>query len=344
MGPIGPAGPMGPLGPIGYSPLAVGAIADIAINDVSGVLDTSIRTVNLAGLVTGGRSSKTYTATTTSKRLSVAVADGVLSVSLIDDVNFPYSDHAVKVTVSDGTDMDSKSFNVRRNRKPRAGADFADAVTEAAFVVGTNHPDNTDEYKPNATDDVRFADDDMSSLTYSGVATESAKEPHVMLTAAKTGVKVVGLKSTWTGAAGNRVRGNIAVDVTATDSGKLSLTSVGAFRVEVNEAPKLSTTPVLRSVAIKLSEIPTGEGADTTARTQAIAGHFTDPEEQILTYTAMSSDESVATVSVADGNVTVNPIGAGKATIIVTATEPNAVGTGLGQTAAGTFEVTVLAE
>ena len=342
---------MGPLGPIGYSPLAVGAIADIAINDVSGVLDTSIRTVNLAGLVTGGRSSKTYTATTTSKRLSVAVADGVLSVSFIDDVNFPYSDHAVKVTVSDGTDMASKSFNVRRNRKPRAGANFAELATEVAVYVGTNHPDNTGEYKPNATGDVRFADDDMSSLTYSGVATESAKEPHVMFIAAKTGVKVVGLKSTWTGTA-NRVRGNIAVDVTATDSGKLFLASVGAFRVEVNEAPKLSTTPVLRDVAIKLSETPTGTAGDdaTAARTQAIDGHFTDPEGQTLTYKAMSSDMSVATVTVsneADGTVTVNPIGAGKATIVVTATEPldSTDGrTGLGQTAAGTFEVTVLAE
>ena len=47
---------------------------------------------------------------------------------------------------------------------------------------------------------------------------------------------------------------------------------------------------------------------------------FTDPEEDMLTYSAMSSDEMVATAMVDDmGMVTITPMGAGMATITVTA-------------------------
>ena len=62
------------------------------------------------------------------------------------------------------------------------------------------------------------------------------------------------------------------------------------------------------------------EGA---AATIDVAGHFHDIEGQTLTYTASSSDDSVATVAIAGSVVTIQPVAMGDATVTVTATDPD---------------------
>ena len=53
-----------------------------------------------------------------------------------------------------------------------------------------------------------------------------------------------------------------------------------------------------------------------------VSGNFSDADGDELTYTASSSDESVATVSVDGSMVAVPPVGAGTTTITVIARDP----------------------
>ena len=66
-----------------------------------------------------------------------------------------------------------------------------------------------------------------------------------------------------------------------------------------------------------------------------MSGAFTDPDNDDLTYVATSSDETVATVAVADSVVTVTPLSRGTTTVTVTATDVE------NGSATQTFEVTV---
>ena len=92
---------------------------------------------------------------------------------------------------------------------------------------------------------------------------------------------------------------------------------------------------------VNLAPVPEGsinvqrstEGGATV--TNDVAGNFSDANGDQLTYTARSSDASVATVSVDGSMVTVTPVGAGTATITVTARDPG------GESATQRFTVTV---
>ncbi len=53
-----------------------------------------------------------------------------------------------------------------------------------------------------------------------------------------------------------------------------------------------------------------------------VAGNFTDPDGNTLSFAAASSDDAVATASVSGSNVTINGVAAGAATVTVTASDP----------------------
>ena len=57
--------------------------------------------------------------------------------------------------------------------------------------------------------------------------------------------------------------------------------------------------------------------------TVALVDHFSDPDGDTLTYEATSEEESVATVAVADGEVSITPAGRGETTITVIAKDPD---------------------
>ena len=67
-----------------------------------------------------------------------------------------------------------------------------------------------------------------------------------------------------------------------------------------------------------------------------VSGNFNDPDDDNLSYTAISSDTSKATVSVSNSEVTISPVSAGSATITVTASDGKL-------TATQTISVTVTA-
>ena len=66
-----------------------------------------------------------------------------------------------------------------------------------------------------------------------------------------------------------------------------------------------------------------------------LSGYFTDADGDTLTYTAISSDTSKATVSLSDATLTVTPVAAGTPTITATATDPD------GEFATQSFTMTV---
>ncbi len=116
--------------------------------------------------------------------------------------------------------------------------------------------------------------------------------------------------------------GTAQVTVTGRDPGGLSGTV--SFSVMVpNRAPLATGTIAAQTVV-----------AGETAAVD-VSGNFTEPDGQALRYSASSSDQEVATVSVSGARITVTGVSAGMATVTVTATDPG------GASAEQSFEVTV---
>ena len=67
--------------------------------------------------------------------------------------------------------------------------------------------------------------------------------------------------------------------------------------------------------------IPAQALAVGTDGTLDVADYFIDPDDDVLTYGASSSDESIATVDVMGSVVTITPVASGRATITVTASD-----------------------
>ncbi|WP_420461544.1 Ig-like domain-containing protein [Candidatus Palauibacter sp.] len=117
-------------------------------------------------------------------------------------------------------------------------------------------------------------------------------------------------------------RGSATVTVTASDPDGLAASL--AFDVTVPNSPPRGTSPI--------ADIELAPGSETTVDASS---HFTDPDGDPLTYSAVSSDATVATAAASGSVVTVRALSRGAATITVTARDPS------GLAAALAFEVTV---
>ncbi|WP_419942520.1 leishmanolysin-related zinc metalloendopeptidase [Candidatus Palauibacter sp.] len=117
-------------------------------------------------------------------------------------------------------------------------------------------------------------------------------------------------------------RGSTTITVTASDPGGLE--AALAFEVTVpNSGPVATGT---------LADIELAGGQETTVEVVSL---FTDPDGDVLTYRAESSDPAVAAADTSGSVVTVGALARGAATITVTAADPD------GLEAALDFEVTV---
>ena len=124
--------------------------------------------------------------------------------------------------------------------------------------------------------------------------------------------------------------GSATVTVTATDTGGSSGTATQSFVVTVpNEAAVAVGTLSDRTLRVSDGSV-----------TVEVSGAFSDPDGDPLTYAAVSSATSVATVSVSASVLTVVPVSSGTATVTVTATDAG----GSSGTATQSFLVTVEAE
>ena len=161
-----------------------------------------------------------------------------------------------------------------------------------------------------------FRDPDGDRLTYG--ATSSA--PNVAT------VSVSGSRVTLTPVSA----GTAMVTVTATDPGGSNTAATQTFTVTVTPPPNRPPEPVGRLAPVTLA-------VDEAAESVEVSGAFRDPDDDALTYAAMSSAPGVASVSVSGSLVTVTPLSEGMATVTVTATDAG----GSNQTATQTFRVTV---
>ena len=117
-------------------------------------------------------------------------------------------------------------------------------------------------------------------------------------------------------------KGTATVTVTATDPDGLSASQ--GFKVTVpNRQPRV-TDPIPGQRLFRGDSAMVG-----------VAPHFSDPDDDPLTFKATSSDASVATVSVSGDTVTVLAVGPGGTTATVTATDPD------GLSASQDFEITI---
>ena len=121
--------------------------------------------------------------------------------------------------------------------------------------------------------------------------------------------------------------GSSTVTVTATDAGGSSGTATQSFVVTVpNEGPVTVGTLADRTLRVSDGSV-----------TVDVSTAFSDPDDDALTFTAVSSAPVVATLSVSGATLTLTAVSSGSSTVTVTATDAG----GSSGTATQTFAVTV---
>lgn len=157
----------------------------------------------------------------------------------------------------------------------------------------------------------KFTDPDGDTLSYSAKSSDSA-----ISTASAVGSTV-----TITPLAA----GTATITVTAADSG--GLTAAQEISVTVNSSNRAPAAKgSIDDLMVTLGNTP--KGLD-------ISEKFVDPDGDTLSYTAKSSDITIATVNASGNPVTITPVATGTVTITVTAKDPS------GLKAAQTFSVTI---
>lgn len=142
-----------------------------------------------------------------------------------------------------------------------------------------------------------FTDPDGDALTYTAASSDAGVAT----------VTVAGNTLTVTAES----QGAVTVTVTARDPG--GLTAQQNFTATVpNRAPEALVTVTADTIT----------AADSITLSPPVAEWFSDPDGDPLTHMASSSNDSVAVATVVDGEVVVAAVGAGTATITVSAVDP----------------------
>ena len=143
-----------------------------------------------------------------------------------------------------------------------------------------------------------FSDPDGDELTYESETSDAAVAT----------VSVDGAMAMITGVAA----GSATVTVTARDEfGQEATQEVDVTVEEANQSPQ--ATDAIPAQAL----MPDG------SVTIDLSGHFTDPDDDELTYAGATSDAAVATVAVDGSSATITGVAAGTATITFTASDPD---------------------
>ena len=215
---------------------------------------------------------------------SAAVAAATVSGSFVTVTGVEAGSTMVTVTAWDPEGlMAEQSFAVTvPNRAPEAIGAIADRDVYVDSVVVVDVAGY-------------FADPDGDALEYSASASDTTR---VAVTVAQSMVTVTGLAV-----------GSATVTVTAVDPGGLSAEQ--SFGVTVpNRAP--GAVGMIADQEVQVDSLVALE----------VSEYFTDPDRDVLEYSAASSDTTRATVAVAGDTVTVTGVAAGSATVTVTARDP----------------------
>ena len=184
------------------------------------------------------------------------------------------------------TDSSTGTGPHRSNSPPVA----AEAIPAQVVYIGHTVKLNLSQY---------FSDPDGDTLTYTAQTAD--------IDVAK--VSVAGSNATVTGIS----QGTTTITVTASDAGGLTVQQ--AFGAEVpNRAP---------TAVNSISDLDLFIGDTVEIE---LSGYFSDPDGDMLTYTAETAHANVATVTVSGSSATVAGISQGNATITVTATDAGGLG------------------
>ena len=235
--------------------------------------------------------------TYTSISSSPDVATAIVAAATVRVTGVGQGTVTVTITASDPGGLSAvQTFSVTvPNRAPVAVGQVPDAET----FVGGSVEIALASY---------FSDPDGDDLAYSAISL-STDVVTVSVTGATLVVAGVG-------------QGTAVVVVTATDPGGLSASQTFAVTVP-NRSP------------VAVGSIPDGETFVGESLEIALAGYFSDPDGDDLTYAATSSSPGVATVAVTGATARVAGVAQGAATVTVTASDPG------GLSASQTFAVTV---
>ena len=167
-----------------------------------------------------------------------------------------------------------------------------------------------------------FSDPESDTLTYTATSSDTSKAT-VTVSGANVNVSTL-------------APGSATITVTATDIFNATATQTIEVTVTPNQAPQLIGTIPDQTLKVGGTD---HLGPLAGVIINNIRFYFSDPDGHTLTYSATSSDTSIATVSVAESTfmtqLLTNAVGEGSATITVTATDT------LGATGTQTFTATV---
>ena len=244
----------------------------------------------------------TYTATSSNTGLATASVSG----STVTVNGVAEGSATITVTATDPGGLSAtQSFDVtvdRANQSPVAVGSISDRLVNVGDNVSVN---DVSPY---------FSDPDGDILTYTAASSNMG-----LATASVSGSTV-----TVNGVA----EGSATITVTATDPGGLYATQ--SFDVTIRDGGGGNQSPVAVG-SISDRSVNVGDNVSVND----VSPYFSDPDGDILTYTATSSNTGLATASVSGSAVTVNGVAEGSATITVTATDPG------GLSATQSFDVTI---
>ncbi|WP_058829600.1 S-layer homology domain-containing protein [Paenibacillus polymyxa] len=276
-------------------------------NVTTGVAD-GIKTVSLAGVFADEDSDAlTYTATSTDAGVAIVAVNG--SDLKITPVNAGAA--TITVTANDGKGGTiNGQFNVTITPMIPEAVNHAPIVETSISNVTTGAADGIKTVSLASV----FADEDSDALTFTATSTDTG-----VVTVAVNGSD---LKITPVNA------GTAMITVTANDGNGGTVDT--NFTLTVTPLPAVNHAPVVQNT---INDISTEAGAmDTTI---GLASTFADEDLDLLTYSAGSSDPSVATVSVTGDQLSITPLAVGSATVTATADD------GKGGTVQTIFQVTV---
>ena len=199
----------------------------------------------------------------------------------------------VTVTASDGDGLTATQT---------IGVTVSSAPNSAPVAVGTIDPVILTAGGSAANVDVssKFRDPDNDTLSYSAVSSAASKAT------VSVSSSVVAITP--------KAEGTTTVTVTASDPNGLNATQT--IGVLVTAAPNRAPTKVGTIPPVTLT-------AGASATNVGVSTYFSDPDGDTLSYTPISSNTGVATVSVSSSTVTITPVAEGTTTVTVTASDPN---------------------
>ncbi|MCP3794102.1 S-layer homology domain-containing protein [Paenibacillus sp. CH40] len=287
---------------VNHAPTVETSISNVTTGAADGV-----KTVSLASVFADEDSDAlTYTATSTDTGVATAAVNG--SDLKITPVNA--GTVTITVTADDGKGgtVDTQ-FNVTVTPVIPEAVNHAPTVETSIRNVTTGVADGVKTVSLASV----FADEDSDALMYTATSTDTG-----VATAAVNGND---LKITPVNA------GTVTITVTADDGNGGTVDT--NFTLTVTPPPAANHAPVVQST---INDVSTEAGAvDTTI---GLASTFADEDLDLLTYSADSSDPSVATVSVTGDQLSITPLAVGSATVTVTADD------GKGGTVQTIFQVT----